>query len=68
MAVSLFASLRRLNRETDRDVASAIKDLKQVVAGQAAEFAPLAGSRHQFNPAVASVAIGTGDVGFSHRR
>jgi hypothetical protein len=45
-----------------------VENLEQVVARQATELAPGAGSRHQFDAAVAGPTIGTGDIGLSHGR
>lgn len=57
-----------LDREAHGYVRRAVENLKDLVAGQTAEFAPgpLFGS--EFNPPVAGVAFGAGDVGLLHLR
>jgi hypothetical protein len=57
-----------LDGEAKSYCSRSVEHLKEMVTGQAAELTlgPLLGN--QFDPAVASVALRTGDVGFSHRR
>jgi hypothetical protein len=55
-----------LDSEADCYFAGAVENLTQMVAEQTAVFAlGLLAARH-FNAAIASLALGTGDVGLSH--
>jgi hypothetical protein len=58
----------RLDREADGDFGRAVEYFQDMIAQQAPILAPgpLAGG--QFNPAVAGVALGTGDIAFLHPR
>jgi len=64
----MFPRQARLNREAHRDLMQAVKNLKQMIAAQAAKLAALARLRHQFDASIASVALRTDDVGHLHVR
>lgn len=55
--------LFRLDGEPERDLDCTVESLKQVVAEQATELARWRRLGNQFNAAVASLALGTGDIG-----
>jgi hypothetical protein len=64
----LFKYLSGLDREPKGYFGFAVENLKDVVAEQASEFTFWAAYGNQFNPAVASLAFGTGDIGLFHGR
>ncbi len=55
-----------LDREAHGYVSRAVENLKDLVADQTTEFAPGPLFGNEFNPAVAGVAFGAGDVGLLH--
>jgi hypothetical protein len=64
----LFKYLFGLDREPKGYYGFAVENLKDVVAEQAAEFTRWPAYGNQLNPAVASLAFGTGDIGLFHGR
>ena len=62
--ISITEKLTGLHRETDRNLGATVEHLKDVIANQTAELAFNTLLGNQFNPAIASVAFGTGEVGF----
>jgi hypothetical protein len=64
--LGLFECLLGLNREADGDLGRAVEYLENLVAEQAAELSLGPWPRGEFNPAVAGVALRTGDIGFFH--
>jgi hypothetical protein len=57
-----------MNREAHRDLVRAVKDFEQLIAGQATKLAAFARARHQLDASIASVALRTDHVRFSHSR
>jgi hypothetical protein len=55
-----------LDGEAHGYVSRAVENLKDLVANQTTEFAPGPLFGNEFNPAVAGVAFGAGDVGLLH--
>ena len=55
-----------LDGEAHGYVSRAVENLKDLVADQTAEFAPGPPFGNEFNPAVAGVAFGAGDIGLLH--
>jgi hypothetical protein len=62
----LLCDLFRLNSETDRYLALAVKYLDDVIAQQATIFSSRLPAAEQFNAPVAGVAFRAKDVGFLH--
>jgi hypothetical protein len=57
-----------LDGEAHGDISRAVENLKNLVADQTTEFAPGPPFGNEFDPAVAGVAVGAGDVGLLHLR
>jgi hypothetical protein len=57
---------RGLDGEAHGDVSRAVENFKDLVADQTTEFAPGPLFGNEFDPAVAGVAFGAGDVGLLH--
>jgi hypothetical protein len=64
----LFKYLFGLDREPKGHFGFAVENLKDLVAEQATEFTLRPAYGKQLNPAVASLAFGTGDIGLFHSR